>query len=230
LAAVGSEGGTDAIAAFTINPVILFGARDDAHAAELTRLLDLTVLAPVNDLDRDEDGKIDYWGLRARINVTGPGAGKHLRQAVTAFAQRGGRSAIVAASLNTVLRETPNFEKCVAAFRADSVFPEAVTAGCGRRLEIAPDPRPPQPFRPAPAQARDSADAHYLGVDLRLDQGDPTLGATPTAAGTTLFAGLAYGRKILSPELGQPTFGLRARLGVQHVSLDDVTLAEGGRK
>jgi hypothetical protein len=142
LAAVGSEGGTDAIAAFTINPVILFGARDDAHAAELTRLLDLTVLAPVNDLDRDEDGKIDYWGLRARINVTGPGAGKHLRQAVTAFAQRVQRSAIVAASLDTVLRETPNFEKCVAAFRADSVFPEAVTAGCGRRLEIAPDPAP----------------------------------------------------------------------------------------
>jgi len=229
LAAVGSEGGTDAIAAFTINPAILFGAQDDAHAAELTRLLDLTVLAPVNDLDRDEDGKIDYWGLRARINVTGPGAGKHLRQAVTAFAQRVQRSAIVAASLDTVLRETPNFEKCVAAFRADSVFPETVTAGCGRRLEIAPDPGTLERFRAALAQARDSADAYYLGVDLRLDQGDPTLGATPTAAGTTLFAGLAYGRKILSPELGQPTFGLRARLGVQHVSLDDVTLSESDR-
>jgi hypothetical protein len=59
LAAVGSEGGTDAIAAFTINPAILFGPQDETHAAALSRLLDLTVLAPVNDLDRDQDGKID---------------------------------------------------------------------------------------------------------------------------------------------------------------------------
>ena len=229
LAAVGSEGGTDAIAAFTINPAILFGPQDETRAAALSRLLDLTVLAPVNDLDRDQDGKIDYWGIRARVNMTGPGAGKHLREAVTAFAARVQQSAIVAASLDTVLRETPDFERCVAAFRTDSVEVEQVTGSCGRRLQIAPDAQTLERFREALAHARDSADARYLGLDLRLDQGDPTLGATPGAAGTALFAGLAYGRKILSTRPSQPSFGLRARLGVQHVSLDDIALAESDR-
>ena len=104
-----------------------------------------------------------------------------------------------------------------------------MTASCGRPLELAPDAETLERFREALAHARDSADARYLGLDLRLDQGDPTLGATPGAAGTALFAGLAYGRKIISTRPSQPSFGLKARLGVQHVSLDDVALAESDR-
>jgi hypothetical protein len=229
LAAVGSDGGTDAIAAFTINPAILFGAQDPARAAALSRLLDLTVLAPVNELDRDQDGKIDYYGIRARVNVTGPGAGKQLQKAVKAFADNVQKSAILSARLDTVLRETPNFATCVDAFRAKSVKAEEVTSSCGRELDIAPDPKTLESFREALALARDSADARYLGLDVRLDQGDPTLGATPAAAGTALFAGLAFGRNIVALKSNQPSFGLKARLGVHHVSLDDTALGEGDR-
>jgi len=229
IAAVGSEGGTDAIAAFSINPTVLFGAQDPVHAAALSRLLDLTVLAPVNDLDRDQNGKIDYWGVRARLNVIGPGAGKHLAEAVRAFAANTQRSANLAASLDTIVRETPRFAPCVAGFRADSVSPERIGTACGRELDVAPDPETLERFRNALALARDSADARYLGLDLRLDQGDPTLGATPAAAGTRLFAGAAYGRRIVGPASNQPSFGIKGRVGVQHVSLDDATLAESDR-
>jgi hypothetical protein len=229
LAAVGSEGGTNAIAGFTINPAILFGPQDPTQAAALSRLLDLTVLAPVNDLDRDEDGTIDYFGIRARINVTGPGAGRHLAKAVEAFADQTQMSTEISASLDSLLTTTETFEECVAALREETVDPGKMERGCGRSIDLTTDEAILARLREALSLARDSADARYFGLDLRLDQGDPTLGATPGAAGTSLFAGLAYGRKIVATQANRPSFGLKARLGVQHVSLDDQALDESDR-
>ena len=229
LAAVGSDGGTDAIAAFTINPAMLFGIQDPAQAAALSRLLDLSVLAPINDLDRNQDGKVDYYGLRARINITGPGAGKHLVAAVRAFAAHTQEALDAATVLDTVLQQTPTFASCVAALRRDSVDTDLMQRTCGRTLDLADDPKTLSTLREQLSLAREAADARYLGLDLRLDQGDPTLGGTPGAAGTALFAGIAYGRKFVARTTVGPTFGLKARLGVQHVSLDDATLAESDR-
>jgi hypothetical protein len=229
LAAVGSEAGTDAIAAFTINPSIFFGSLDPARAAALSRLLDLTVLAPINELDRDEDGKIDYYGIRARINVTGPRAGQRLINAVQSFARQTQQASDIADTLQAVLQKAPDFAKCVADLRAGSVGDDAMGKDCGRTVDLTPDPKTLERLREALQLARDSADSRYFGLDLRLDQGDPTLGATPGAAGTALFAGLAYGRTMVGTRSNQPSFGIKGRLGVQHVSLDDAAVAEGDR-
>ncbi len=229
LAAVGSAGGADAIAAFTINPAMLFGAQTPARSAALSRLLDLTILAPINELDRDQDGKIDYYGIRARINVAGPGAGRHVVQAGEAFVDRVQQSTDLAAGLDSVLKAAPDFPSCVAALREDPIDADEMQQTCGRSVSLAVDPRTLERFREALQRARDSADAQYFGLDLRLDQGDPTLGATPGAAGTALFAGLAYGRRIVATQPGRPSFGIKARLGLQHVSLDTLTIDERDR-
>jgi hypothetical protein len=229
LAAVGSAGGADAMAAFTLNPAILFGAQSPARSAALSRLLDLTVLAPINDLDRDQDGQIDYYGIRARINVAGPGAGRHLVRAGRAFAARVQQSTNLSAILDTVLRAAPDFPNCVAALRQETVDSEEMQRTCGRSVALSVDPKTLEDFREALQLARDSADAQYFGLDLRLDQGDPTLGATPGAAGTALFAGVAYGRRFVGPQTSRPSFGVKARLGLQHVSLDTAVMEGSGR-
>ena len=41
------------------------------------------------------------------------------------------------------------------------------------------------------ARIRRAADANYFGADIRMDFGDPTLGAVENARGRSFFAGLA---------------------------------------
>ena len=229
LAAVGSGGGTDAIAAFAINPAMLFGVQDKLRAAALSRLLDLSILVPINDLDRDEDGAVDYYGIRARLNITGPRIATKLAKVARTFALEAQKTAEVSDALSGILAGAPDFEGCLAALRAEPMDPSRVSETCGKPVDFGLDSKVIENFRQALSEARDSADAQYLGLDLRLDQGDPTLGATPDAAGTALFAGVAFGRKVVATDQTRPSFGLKARLGVQHVSLDQVSGGESDR-
>ena len=232
LSAVGSEGGTDAIAAFTLNPAMLLGVQDKMKAASLTRLLDLTVLVPINDLDRDEDGTIDYYGIRARLNILGAKAGNRLAAAARALGQQAQQAAELADLLEVVLTRATDLDQCVDVYMApgSTLNLDALRVPCGEALDVRPNAGIIAAFRAGLARARDSVDAQYLGLDLRYDNGDPTLGATPGAAGKTLFAGLAFGRRIVGTDPSRPTYGIKARVGFQHVELDDETLPVDTRR
>ena len=79
---------------------------------------------------------------------------------------------------------------------------------------------------------RRQADSTYFGADIRVDVGDPTLGAVQNSAGTFLFAGLAYGRRVPGTPSTGARYGLVSRLGVRHAKLDSSTetdiAVEGG--
>lgn len=238
LSALGSGGGSDGVAAFTLNPAVLFGGMQDPdRVAELSRLMDLTVLAPVNDLDADGNGKIDYFGVRARLNITGPSSGRDIfrkaaanpqvQAAARALAEITQAETDAADALTSDLLAAPDFDACIAAYMAEIVDVAAARDACGRVIEIEPPPTLIEQFRTAIAQARDQADSYYIGLDLRFDHGDPTLGEEDAVRGTAIFGGVAFGRQY-GVEDG-PSYGFRGRLGLLHVSLDEASIDESLR-
>ena len=77
-------------------------------------------------------------------------------------------------------------------------------------------------FREMMADVRAEADAKYLGVDLRFDFGDPTLGDVENARATSIDGGLAWGRRFLGTDPTAASLGLKARAGVRYTHLDDL--------
>jgi len=231
VSAVGSEAGAHAITAVTLNPsVFLTSARDPREAAAWSRFGDLTVFFPVDGLDQDNDGKVDYFGARARLNIAGPAAGSRvLRAAGRAFAALVQEETDLADRITRALLEGPDPDGCIDALDAETLDGEAVLEACGDALALTLDPREMRRLQQALEAARAEADAGYLGLDLRLDVGDPTLGAVAGASGTRLFGGLALGRRLQRSQPEAPSFGFRARMGVRYVALDDPSLPPGQR-
>jgi hypothetical protein len=209
---VGSDAGANAVAAVTLNPsVFLTSARDPREAATWSRFGDLTVFFPVDGLDRDNDGKVDYFGARTRLNLAGPAAGSRiLRAAGRAFAALVQEETDLADRITRALLEGPDPDGCIAALDTKTLDGAAVLEACGDALELTLDPREMRRLQQALEAARAEADAGYLGLDLRLDVGDPTLGAVAGASGTRLFGGLALGRRLQRSQPEAPSFGFRA--------------------
>lgn len=229
IAAVGTDAGQDAIAALSLNPGMLFLA-DEAtkQLARLSRFADVTLFIPVSGITQSEEdaetGKLRYFGARLRLNFVGLSAGSTVwERADELLKKRIATAAIATAALAETLNTTKTLRACVAAL-LDGGTAQAVIDSCGAPFGFTPDLKAAAAIRDELTKIRRAADAKYLGVDVRYDVGDPTLGAVANSRGQFLFAGLAAGRNFGGS--GMATAGIRARLGLRHATLDSADNAE----
>jgi hypothetical protein len=230
LATVGTDAGSDAIAAITINPSTLFGRQGDPRAvAQAARFTDVTVFLPISGIDQNKDGRPDYLGVRVRLNLSAASQASALMKGFEAAVGRvmlDENARVIA--LTKTFEEAPDPQACAAALTSET---GDTRDACGVDVAMELEPRAYAEMRRLGARIREEADARYVGLDLRVDVGDPTLGAVPKAAGTALVAGLGFGRRFGAGGEG-PSGGIKGRLGVRYVSLRDTSAtdwqADGG--
>lgn len=214
LGVTGSKVGTDALTSVSLNPATLFGGTDAESIAKWGRFTDITIFFPVTD--GGNIGKsLDYVGARVRMNITGVTDGDAvLEDAKRAFNVVLRTETNLALDLTDALKSAPDVELC--ARSALESEPGDRLEGCGGNVTIALSPSGYKELRERLAAVREKADARYLGLDLRVESGDPTLGAVPGADVNALQAGVALGRRILQRDVYSPSLGLRSRLGVRY--------------
>lgn len=222
LAAVGGEGASATIAAITLNPALFMGKLDDAYsAARHSRMWDVTAFVPVDGLDADDDGSVDYVGLRLRLNALAAGIGRDLAaEAAAAYGSLVQNQAAHALELEALLRSAPNLDACLAVL-LEGGDPAALNEECGEAMDLRPERELLDRFGEQLADLRAAIDGGYLGLDVRVDLGDPTLGHVPGASGTRIFGGVAFGKTIGESSPDQRSTRFRGRLGIRSVDLDD---------
>jgi hypothetical protein len=231
IAAVNTDAGRETIAALSVNPIVLFLAeKATQQLAKYSRLADLTVFVPVSS-PTDGDGptppasesKLRYVGVRLRLNFAGHKAGKDLwQEADRLLEQRIVRLGKQIEPLFQILTSTSDVEGCTAAL-LDTKTSEAVTEKCGSPFAFTANPTESEALRAAFAKIRRKADSQYWGLDLRMDTGDPTLGAVANSSGQYTFAGLSFGRQFGSESASGVSNGLRVRAGYRNVKLDSAS-------
>ena len=220
LAAVGGDSGARSVVAITLNPAVFFVSPNDADAmAAASRIADLSALLPVDDLDRDNDGTVDYIGLRLRINLTGAGSGKKVREAGRTFLRVVQGEADLVNNVITALQGSRDVDACAAALLSTRSSAATVTRRCDGVVDLEADPEVYEELRSRMREAREEADSRYLGLDLRADIGDPTLSGQVPAKTKSLTAGLAAGRRLLSGNGSGTSAGLKLRAGLRYVDL-----------
>jgi hypothetical protein len=222
LTAVGSDAGADAITALTLNPSIFFGGDESGErVAQQSRLADLTAYVPMNDLDRDDDGDVDYFGLHVRVNFTGLAAGSELWSAAARLQDVTEVETAAAERLREELNGVglARLEACVALLRDSGAEATAVVQSCGD--DIRPDLDLPtyEEFRASLIPLRERADSRYFGLDVRLDVGDPTLGAVADAEAVSINGGVAFGKQFVGTDALSPSAGVRLRAGIRYTDL-----------
>ncbi len=223
VAAVGADSGTRAIVAMVVNPAIFFTSSQDAdELAKWSRFLDLTLLFPADNLDRDQDGKVDYVGGRLRLNLLGIGAGEKIvkkknqarREIVGADAKR---------EVEALLRSGPNVSSCFDALLAGQRDRASLEGkACPGQFALAFDQEKYEELHQKIADARAAADATYAGIDVALDVGDPTLGAVTNARATSLNVGGAAGFQVFPAGTTGPSIGFKAKASYRYTHLSDV--------
>jgi len=224
LAEIGTDSGTKAIVAIALNPATLVGNTSQGdRIAKLSRIADLTLLLPVDGLDDDKDGKVDYVGARIRLNFNGSQAGSRImKDAGAALLKAVQGETDQALALEPVLSAAPDVEGCYRALLDPDSDSDHVKAKCGGQFRISFDPKVYETLQAKLADARAQADAKYLGLDLRFDFGDATLGAVADTRATSIDAGLAMGRQFLGADPSGPSIGFKARAGLRYTHLTKV--------
>ncbi len=230
VSAVGTDAGTRAMTSIALNPLVLLGDLNDPKAvAGPSRFADLTLLLPVDKLDANHDGRIDYFGVRSRINVLGIKAGSELFKDVEAAAD----SAMVhdvklAVLIRHALENAPEggVKQCAEALLKATPGATITSEHCGAPVSFDLDTAAVAKLREKTRTLREAADRDYFGLDLRFDTGDPTLGDSLGRDATSLLAGLAWGRKLTGT--GGTEVGLKLRLGARYVSLRDTSATKLG--
>lgn len=222
VSAVGADSGARSIVTITINPAVFFVSPSDPDAmATASRIADLSLLLPVDDLDRDHDGRVDYIGMRLRLNLTGAGSGRKVREAGKAFLRAVEGEADMVNDVIAALQRAKDLDACVSALWSSRSSAAVVTRRCDGAVDLEADADVYEEMRSRMREAREEADSRYLGLDLRADFGDPTLSGLVPAKTRSLTAGLAAGRRILSGATGGTSAGFKARAGLRYVGLPD---------
>jgi hypothetical protein len=222
ISAVGTDSGARSVVAITINPAVFFVSPSDAEAmASASRIADLSLLLPVDDLDRDHDGRVDYIGMRLRLNLTGSGSGKKVREAARAFLRAVQGEADMVNDVLAALQRARDLDACVTTLVSTRSSAALVTRRCDGAVDLEADAEVYEEMKTRMREAREEADSRYFGLDLRADLGDPTLSGLVPAKTRSLTAGLAAGRRILSGQTGGPSAGFKARAGLRYVGLPD---------
>jgi len=223
IAMVGTQAGDDAIAALGLNPAVLFLADDASKAvAKYSRFSDVTVFLPVSKLATQNTAtpattKFRYVGVRIRSNFTGLSAGSKLWDETDQLL-RGwiSNEGAVAAALRPILVTAPDLTGCVKALM-DNAAAQTVLGSCGAASPIKVDQASADRIRAEFTALKRQADARYGGADIRIDVGDPTLGAVANSSGTFMFAGFAGGWRSDGPGAN---YGFSGRFGLRHAKLD----------
>ncbi len=218
LSAVGADSGLASIATISLNPAMFFAPSGDAETmARLTRIADISLLVPVGEADKDQNGRPDYFGLRLRLNVNGAQAGTAVAEAAKAFLAQVQDEAALANRIASALGNASDPAACISALFNENPSPDVIRRECG--VDFQPDERAYETMRQRIAVARAEADAKYFGLDLRADFGDPTLGGVDNASATSLSAGLAFGKQVNAAQANGASVGVRGRAGMRYTEL-----------
>lgn len=211
VAATGTRAGAGAILSMAINPAIFFADQTDlASLARFNRLADVSVLVPVDGVDADSNGVVDYVGLRVRINIGGLEAGSAQHAAVLrAYDAVLNEASAEVATIRRFIRGSNRLD-CIRALLVSA--DGQVRTACGEDFTLVTAALEEQLAR-AIEDARIENDNRYFGLDLRADFGDLRLGGIDTTAGSSIYAGVAYGLRNVDV-VQQSSLGVRTRLGV----------------
>jgi hypothetical protein len=240
LVAVGTQAGTGALASLSVNPLVSFFLEEGADSlqaalARYARLVDVSAFFPVDDVDADDDGKLDYFGARVRVNFSGLSAGDAVWSKADSLFQE--ILDVDARLVNDIrdamlaMTDPAAVTACASTILTQQI--DSIQSVCGTSFDFsARDPADYGRLSRALAVVRDKADSRYWGLDLRVDFGDPTLGEVAGASGKFGFLGLAYGGRVGGDEERAGPIGYRLRGGVAVAALDqpDTThfAVEGG--
>jgi len=181
----GTRSGTKGVGTITVNPLAIA----EPDGAVLGRIFDVSVSAPF-DLDSGVNQGTRYFSARLRLNATAPISAAPLQAAVDKWLQAEGA---YADSLQTVLEKAPDPKTC-----AESVAKtHAVTKdACGQDLGVDAVTKERKVAFDEIEKARRAADRYYLGIDARIDTGDPTGTIIVGDKGTHVLGGVAAGTRI----------------------------------
>lgn len=231
VASLGTDAGSDAIAALTLNPIVLFlGNEANKKLAQASRFMDLTVFVPMSRLEDSDPATSDtnrtYYGGRLRLNFTGISEGSKVWARADTLALRwiGNRGRDQKRILE-LLGDAPDVVGCVRALMDSVTARPPVQERCGQPFELTVNMADALAMRSEMTKVRQEADARYFGADVRYDSGDPTLGAVANASGRFTYAGVAWGRRFGAGVNGAAS-GARLRLGARHAKLDAADTAE----
>jgi hypothetical protein len=216
--AVGTtEDGPRLVAALSLNPAsALAGETEDL--ATTSRLADLSIVVPVDTSGDEGASAVDYVGVRARLNLLafsqGPAAlelaVRDLRESLDAYSDRIHDQLLV--DLRNALRSASDRSACAAAIR-NCETDEEVAKVCGGQTVGSSWRASRDATEVARERVRRELDGNTLGLDLRMDFGDPTFSGTRDLgdAFSMLGAGALSWRFVRGQ---RTTMTLRARLGM----------------
>jgi hypothetical protein len=181
----GTRAGTKAIGTITVNPLAL--ASPDRLA--VGRIFDLSVSAPI-DLSSGVNQDPQYFSARLRLNATSPFSAERLQKTFDRLMHAEGD---FADALQHVLASAPDPRSC-----AESVATTHRVAreACGQDQGDESLQRAREEALSELQEASRAADRYYLGVDARVDVGDPTGTLMIGDKGTHVLGGLAAGIRI----------------------------------
>jgi hypothetical protein len=220
LSAAGTDSGSKTIAAISLNPATLFAGTDSATVAKWSRVGDFTLLVP---LSKEAPGVADvvglrYLGVRGRLNLTGITEGDGLLSEMDdAFRGVLKQDQALLETVRAALLALPDeaaIKQCADALLNGEIG--TAPAECKGAVEIDVSRATFNALLDKVRMVREKADAQYFGLDLRVDVGDPTLGASPDNDVTALSFGLAYGQRFLRAHASDVTSAVRMRLAARY--------------
>lgn len=221
----GSEGGTNALTTLSLNPAIFFADMDNAgESAKWGRLMDMSVILPLNEIQSGALDKLSYLGIRARVNTLGSLKGSKLdEQAAAAFREVLENAGQEQQRIKDLMMNASNCEKCIEQLNKFSLgqgSASAVSLACNGEFGGTDGDAIYKAFDEKLQELLEEADKKYFGLDLRGDFGDPTLGAVDSARGTSLYAGVGWGKSFKGDQDASKNF--RLSLGLRYKDLETV--------
>lgn len=181
----GTRSGTQVVGTVTINPLALGRSSSPVPG----RIFDISITAPFN-LNGAAGDNVRFFGGRLRVNATAPWSSANLRTALDTYYKAAG---VFADTLEALLRAAPDVKRCT---ESVARYRRVIAEDCGGTVEQARMEMLRGKSYDALARAQREADRYYLGLDLRVDVGDPTGDTILGDDGTRIQGGLAGGFRV----------------------------------